>query len=135
MEKDTFQTILLAVMYDPKEKKILIGRRENDPHLEELKWCFPGGKPNHNQELETALNEKIKLKTGYGVSNLGSIFTRIAPEKRDQILIYYLCEATEGEANPGDDLVELKWVAPEEIEKHFSTSLHPNLKEYVMNLR
>jgi len=135
MKDEEFQTVLLAVIYDPKEKKILIGRRENDPHLEELKWCFPGGKPNHNQELETALSEKIKLKTGYEISNLGSIFIRIAPEKRDQILIYYLCEALEGTPTPGDDLVELKWVAPKELEKHFTTSFHPNLKEYVMNLK
>ena len=134
MKDDEFQTILLAVIYDPKEKKILIGKRESDP-IEDLKWCFPGGKPNHNQELETALNEKIRLKTGYDVSNLGSIFIRIAPEKRNQIIIYYLCEALKGEATPGDDLVELKWVSPEELEKHFTNSLHPNLKEYVMNLK
>lgn len=135
MEKNTFQTILVAVIYDPKEKKILIGKRENDPKINELTWCFPSGKPNHNQELETALNEKIKLKTGHEISNLGSIFIRIAPEKRDQILIYYLCETIEGKTLPGDDLVELKWVSPEELEKYFTTSFHPNLKEYIMNLK
>ena len=135
MEKDEFQTILLAVVYDPKEKKILLGRRENDPHLKQLTWCFPGGKPNHDDELEVALKKKVKLKTGCDVTSLGSIFIRIAPEKRDQILIYYLCEAIDGEITPGDDIVELKWVSPEEVEKHFTTSFHPNLKEYIMNLK
>lgn len=135
MEDDTFQTILLAIIYNPKEKKILMGRRENDPHVKQLTWCFPGGKPNHNQELEEVLKNKVKLKTGYEISNLGSIFIRIAPEKRNQILIYYLCEVIEGEATPGDDLVELKWVSPEKVEENFTTSFHQNLKEYIMNLK
>ncbi len=134
MKDNKFQTILLAMVYNPKDKKILIGKRENDP-VEKLTWCFPGGKPDYEQELEDALKNKIKNKTGYETSNLGAVFIRIAPEKRDQILIYYLCEVIGGEEKPGDDLVELKWVSPEELEDHFTTSFHPNLKEYIMNLK
>ena len=133
--ENKFQTILLAVIYNPKDKKILIGKRAKDPHVKELRWCFPGGKPNYKEELEEALKNKIKKKTGYEISNLGAVFIRIAPEKRDQILIYYLCEAIKGKEKPGEDLSELKWVSPEELEKHFTTSFHPNLKEYIMNLK
>ena len=135
MKDQKFQTVLLAVIYDPKNKKILLGKREKDPHVKELKWCFPGGKPNYKEELETALKNKIKNKTGYEISNLGCIFIRIAPEKRDQILIYYLCEVLGGKEKSGNDLIELKWVSPEDVEKHFTTSFHPNLKEYIMNLK
>jgi ADP-ribose pyrophosphatase YjhB (NUDIX family) len=135
MKDNKFQTILLGLVYNPKEKKILIGRRENDTNVKELKWCFPGGKPNYEKELEDSLKNKIKNKTGFNITSLGAVFIRIAPEKRDQILIYYLCEAIDGEEKPGDDLVELKWVSPEELEKHFTTSFHPNLKEYIMNLK
>ena len=134
MKDDKFQTILLAIIYNPKDKKILIGKREKDP-IKEMGWCFPGGKPNYEKELEESLKNKIKNKTGYETSNLGTIFVRIAPEKRDQVLIYYLCEVIGGNEKPNDDLKELKWVSPEELEKHFTTSFHPDLKEYIMNLK
>ncbi len=134
-KKSLFQNILLAVIFDPKTKKILIGRREKDPQIKELTWCFPGGRPSQEEELEDSLKKKIKLKTGYDVSNLGAIFAKNYPEKRDIIATYYLCEITGGEEKPGDDLVELKWVSPEELESHFTTSFHPNLKEYIINLK
>ena len=133
--KTNFQVILLGIIYDPKTKKILLGRRENDPQIKELTWCFPGGRPNHEENIEETLKKKIKLKTGLEVANLGSIFSKTYPEKRDLFAVYYLCETLEGKTTPGDDLVELKWVAPEEVEKHFTTSFHPNLKEYIINLK
>ena len=135
MKDNKFQTILLAVIYNPKEKKILIGRRENDYQLKDLKWCFPGGRPNYKEDLEESLKKKIKLKTGLDITSLGTIFSKTYPEKRDLLAIYYLCEATGGEEKPGDDLKELKWVSPEELESHFTISFHPHLKEYVLNLK
>ena len=134
-EKMAFENILLAIIYDPKTKKILIGRRENDPHVEKLTWCFPGGRLCNEEEIEDCLKKKIKLKTGYEISSLGAIFAKTYPEKRDLMAIYYLCEAIGGEEKPGDDLKELKWVSPEELEKHFTTSFHSHLKEYVINLK
>ena len=133
--ENKFQVILLGIIYNPKTKKILIGRRENDTQIKELTWCFPGGRPNFKEEIQESLKKKIKLKTGYNVSNLGAIFSKTYPEKRDLLSIYYLCEVTGGKEKAGDDLVELKWVAPENLEKHFTTSFHSNLKEYIMNLK
>ncbi|HDK41879.1 MAG TPA: NUDIX domain-containing protein [Candidatus Pacearchaeota archaeon] len=130
-----FSVILLGVIFDPKTRKILIGRRENDPEIPELTWCFPGGELDYKEDLDKSLKEKIKLKTGYDVKNLGTIFTKTYPEKEDLLSIYFLCEVFKGEEKPGEDMVELKWVSPEEIEKHFTTSFHPRLKEYIMNLK
>jgi len=134
-EKMKFENVLLAIIYDPKTKKILIGRRENDPHVEKLTWCFPGGRLCQEEEIEDCLKKKIKTKTGYEVSNLGAVFAKTYPEKRDLFAVYYLCEVTGGDEKVGNDLVELKWVAPEELESLFTTSFHPNLKEYLMNLK
>lgn len=130
-----FEVVLLAVIFNPKDKKILIGKRENDPNIQELGWCFPGGRPILGKDIQESLNKKIKLKTGYDVENLGAVFSKIYPEKTDLISIYYLCEVTGGKAIPGDDIKELKWVSPEDLEKHFTTSFHPHLKEYIMNLK
>jgi len=130
-----FENVLLAIVFDPRKKKILIGKRENDPNVKNLTWCFPGGKPNHSEDIDKCLKKKVKLKTGYDVENLGAVFAKTYPEKRELLAIYYLCEVTGGKENPGDDLVELKWVSPEELEKYFTTSFHPALKEYILNLQ
>jgi len=135
-ESDNFKVILLGIIFDPKTKKILIGRRENDPYIPKLSWVFPGGKATQDEELEKTLKRKIKEKTGLEIENLGSVFTtRIPSEKKDLLLIYYLCEVITGEEKSSEDLKELKWVNPEELEEHFTTSFHETLKEYIMNLK
>lgn len=133
-QKKGFRVILLGIIYNPKTKKILIGRRENDPYIKKLTWCFPGGTAD-KAELEGVLKKKIKEKTGLVVENLGSIFAKTYPEKREFLSIYFLCETIGGKEKAGDDFKELKWVKPEELEKHFTTSFHPHLKEYILNLK
>lgn len=141
MENDTsvpkgnFLIVLRGVIFNPKTKQILIGRVENDPYVKELGWLFPGGRPSPDKELEQSLKEKIKLKTGLDVESLGTIFAKTYPETRNLLAIYYLCEPVGGEEKAGDDLVELKWVEPEELEEHFTTSFHPKLKEYILGLK
>jgi len=135
MEMDKFNTILLGVIFDPAKRKILIGRRENDPYIKELTWVFPGGSLNYEEDLDAALKKKIKEKTGLDVKNLGAIFAKTYPEKKEFLSIYFLCEAVGGEAKAADDLVELKWVKPEEVENYFTTSFHPHMKEYILNLK
>jgi len=135
MEMDKFNVILLGVIFDPAKRKILIGRRENDPYIKELTWVFPGGSLNYEEDLDAALKKKIKEKTGLDVKNLGAIFSKIYPEKKEFLSIYFLCEVIGGKEKAANDLLELKWVAPEEIEKHFTTSFHSHLKEYILNLK
>ena len=135
MEMDSFNTILLGVIFDPAKRKILLGRRENDPYIKELTWVFPGGSLNYKEDLDAALKKKIKEKTGLDVKNLGAIFAKTYPEKKEFLSIYFLCEAVGGEEKAADDLVELKWVKPEEVENYFTTSFHPHMKEYILNLK
>jgi ADP-ribose pyrophosphatase YjhB (NUDIX family) len=131
----TFYPIVLGLIYDPKERKILIGKRENDPFVPELTWVFPGGKIDSEKDLECSLKEKIKTQTGFDVENLGNIFARIFSEKKDFITLYYMCEIISGEEKVGGNLKELKWVSPEDLENYFTTSFHPHLKEYILNLK
>ena len=133
--KAPFHVILLGIIFDPKKKKILIGRRENDPYIKELTWCFPGGFLNHKEDLDKTLKKRIKETTGYEVKNLGTIFSKTYPEKKEFLAIYFLCEVFGGKEKAGNGIVELKWVSPEELEKYFTTSFHSRLKEYIMNLK
>ena len=133
--KAPFHVILLGVIFDPGKRKILIGRRENDPDIPKLSWVFPGGKLLHGEDLDKKLKQMIEEETGLNVKNLGTIFSKVYPEKEDLLSVYFLCESIGGDEKPGGDLVELKWVSPDEIEKHFTTSFHPHLKEYIFNLK
>lgn len=136
MEKmEDFKVILLGIVFNPKTKKILIGRREKDPYIPQLTWCFPGGRLDINDDVENTLKKKIKEKTNLKIENLGTIFSKTYPEKRELLAVYFLCEAISGKEKAMDDFKELKWVKPEELEKHFTTSFHPHLKEYIMNLK
>ncbi len=132
---DTFQIILLGIIFDPAKRKILIGRRENDRQIPKLSWCFPGGQLSPGDDVDKTLKKKVKEKTGYEVENLGVIFTKTYPEKTDLIAVYFLCEVIKGKEKAEDDLKELKWVIPKELEKNFTISFHPQLKEYILNLK
>ena len=131
---NNFQVIVLGIIFDPKERKILIGRRENDPYFPQITWVFPGSGLTEDGEINKTLKEKIKAQTGLEVKNLGAVFAKTYEEKRDLLSIYFLCEAVKGKLKAGGDLKELKWVKATELEKYFTTSFHPRLKEYLINI-
>lgn len=134
-DKGIFLVNVLGIIFDPKTRKILIGRREKDPFMPKLTWGFPGGRPEYGEELEHYLKAEIKGKTGVEVESLGVIFAKTYPEKREFISIYYLCELTGGKEKAQGSFKEIKWVKPQDLEKHFTTSFHPKLKEYILNLK
>ncbi len=129
---NSFNNILLAIVFDPKEKKILIGKEKKDSAIS---WCFPEGKPDYSKDIDNCLKKEIKTKTGYEIENLGAVFANTYSKEKKLFAIYYLCEVVGGKEIPGNGLIELKWVSPDELEKHLTISFHPNLKEYIMNLR
>jgi len=131
----SFKVVLLGIIYDPKTRKILIGRREKDPYVPELRWTPPGGRIIPGKDLEASLKIKIKEQTGFDVVNLGNIFAMIPEEKKDFILLLYLCEVVKGKEKVGGNLKEIKWVKPEELDNHFAIAYHPYLREYILNLK
>lgn len=134
-KKGIFVVILLGIIFDPFKKKILIGRRVRDPHIKELAWAFPGGKPEYYEDLDKAIKREVKEETNLDVESLGPVFAKTYPEKMEFLSIYYLCEFKGGKEKAGEDFVELKWVKPQELKKYFKTSFHPKLKEYLMGLK
>ena len=136
MGMDKFNIILLAIIFDPAKRKILIARRGNeDEDIKNLMWQFPEGRLRYGNDVDEILERKIKKKTGLDIKNLGAVSSKIYPEKEDLLAIYFLCEVISGKEKPADDFVELKWVKPEELENYFTTSFHPHMKEYVLNLK
>lgn len=134
-EKGAFFPIVLGIVFSTKTRKILIGKRKKDKDIPKLIWSFPGGRPEHGEELEHSIKREVKEETGMDVESLGVVFAKTYPEKRDLLALYFLCEVTGGKEQAGDDFTELKWVKPEELEKYFTTSFHPKLKEYILGLK
>jgi ADP-ribose pyrophosphatase YjhB (NUDIX family) len=134
-ELNNFKVVHLGIIFDPSTKKILIGRRENDPYVPKLNWTPPGGRIISGEDLEVSLKAKIKEQTGLDVENLGNIFAMIPKEKKDFLLLLYLCEVTGGEEKVGGNLKEIKWVNPEELDDYFTIAYHPHLREYILNLK
>ena len=134
--KSPFHVILLGILFDPAKRKILIAkRREKNEDIENLTWQFPEGRLRNGEDIDKVLKAKIKEKTGYEIKNLGSVFYKTYPEKKDLLGVYFLCETVGGEEKPANDFVELKWVSPDEIESYFTASFPTRLKEYLNNLK
>lgn len=132
--KGVFLVNVLGIVYNPETRKILIGKRENDPYIKELSWTFPGGRPAYDNDLEYYLKQEIKIKTGIEVEVEKIIFTKTYPENRQFLSIYYLCTPIGGTEKAGEKFVEIKWIRPTEVKNYFTTSLHPVLFEYLKTL-
>ncbi|MFH1787252.1 MAG: NUDIX domain-containing protein [archaeon] len=132
-EYDNFKVVLVGMIYNPRDKKILIGKGNLDPSSSGG-WCFPGARLKQKDDLDKKLKEKIKEQTGYKVKNLGSIFARIPKEEPHTFIVYFLCEIFAGEEKPQNGLTELKWINPTEANKYFTENMNTRLKEYFLNL-
>jgi ADP-ribose pyrophosphatase YjhB (NUDIX family) len=133
--KGVFLVNVLGIVYNRKTRKILIGRREKDPYVKELTWCFPGGRVDCKLDVEACLKKEIKKKTGVNVEVKSLIFARISKENKKILLIYYYCETEKENAKAGEKFVEVKWVKPLEVKRYFTTSLHPKVIRFLKALK
>ncbi|MCX6807490.1 MAG: NUDIX hydrolase [Patescibacteria group bacterium] len=130
-----FLVAVLGIVYDPHTKKILIGKRNDDPYVKGLSWCFPGGRPSYDDDLEASLQNMIKIKTGLKTKVERFIFARHYPENPEILAIYYLCSVgAKTDAQAQDSFVEVKWVKPTDVRDYFTTSLHPQIWEFLQSL-
>jgi len=135
-DRGIFLVNLLAIVYDPKTKKILIGRREKDPYVKKLTWSFPGGRPAYKKDLEDYLKSEVKKKTNLNIEIKKIVFVKTYPENRRFLSIYYLAEAKNiGKEKTGEKFVEIKWVKPMEVKKYFTTSIHSSIIKFLKTLK
>ncbi len=135
-DKGVFLVNLLAIIYDSKTRKILIGKRINDPHMKKLSWVFPGGRPDYENDLEHNMRNEVKENTNLEVNIKKVVFAKTYPELREFLSVYYLCEplGDVDKAVAQDNLVELKWIKPTKVTNYFTTSIHPKILEYLKSL-
>lgn len=126
---------LVAIVYNKKLNKILIGRRTKDQFIKQLSWSFPGGRPEYSQDLEMSLKQEIRKKTGINSIEIENIiFARITPEIENQAIIYYYCETEQKEIKAGEKFIEVKWIDAKDYKKYFKTSIHKKIISFLREL-
>jgi ADP-ribose pyrophosphatase YjhB (NUDIX family) len=129
MESTKFKVKLVGVIFDPKKRKVLIGKGKG-----ERRYSFLEGDLIPDEELDKELKRITKEKTGFIIHNLGTIYSENALENKEELKIYFLCEATEGEEKKGKDIEEIIWIKPSEVEKKLETKFPTRLKEFITGL-
>ena len=133
IEKGKFLVTVQAIVFDQKTKKILIGKREKDPYIKKLTWCFIGGRAEYD-ELENPITNIVKENTGLDVEVKEVVHAKTYPEERKIIAIYYKVIKKGGELKKSDKFVELKWIKPTEVSDYFTTSLHDKVLAFLKKL-
>lgn len=101
--------------------KILLGKKEgNEGHPISGEWHFPGGHLDKNEEPEDAVKREVKEETGLDVE-IHQLVDVTSNTGRDQendlpIQVFYHVEADSKDAKPSDDLQEVEWFNPSEVE-------------------
>jgi ADP-ribose pyrophosphatase YjhB (NUDIX family) len=124
-----FKVKIIGILFNPSARKILIGRNKGENDL-----SFLEGVLKYDEELDVGLKRVAKDKTGYKVHNLGAIYAENKLKEKEELRLYFLCEATEGKEKLGKNVEEIKWIPPKEVTKFIKAKLPPRLKEYILNL-
>ena len=100
-----------------KNNQYLIVQRNKNKHLG-LKWEFPGGKVNVNENFEDALKREIQEELNIKIIIIKKIAEeKYKDEKIDIILHYYLCSQKNGTITLSEH-ENLAWVAKKDFEKY-----------------
>lgn len=126
---DKFNVKIIGILFNPSTRRILVGKNFGDKHL-----SFLEGDLKYDEELDVGLKRVTKEKTGYIIHNLGAVYARNRLKKKDEMQVFFLCEATEGRQRPGKKVAELRWIKPKEVEKMIHEKLPTRLREYIFNL-
>lgn len=125
--------VVLGIVYNTKTRKILIGLRKKDILVEKLSWAFPGGKPEESEAPECAVAREIKEETNLDAEVKQLILSRTPEESEKLFLNYYFCTTEQTKTKP-NEFKKLKWIKPNEVEKYFTTSIHPKILEFLKAL-
>jgi ADP-ribose pyrophosphatase YjhB (NUDIX family) len=97
-----------------REGRVLLGRRNDEPSAG--LWDIPGGFLNEHEHPEEALRREVREETGLDIE-IGEFLGVWMQEyvHRNVLCLTWLARPAGGEERPGDDLVELRWFAPDEL--------------------
>lgn len=106
-----------AAIIENSEGKFLIGKRKTFP---KDMWVFPGGGMNFGETSKQAAIREVKEETGLQIelNELIKVEELLVPEtKIHRVIFFYRAKIIGGSESPSSDLIELRWLLPEEIAK------------------
>jgi 8-oxo-dGTP diphosphatase len=109
------------------ENRVLLIRRGGPPL--EGEWSIPGGMLEVGESLRDGVRRELQEETGLEVlvHDLIEAFDRIMPDAEGRwryhfVILDYLCEATNGAARAGSDVVDVAWALEEELPRFSLTA-------------
>jgi 8-oxo-dGTP diphosphatase len=117
MTKYEFRVVVKALITEKGE--VLLGRKEeDDDHEIGGEWHILGGHLEKGEQVEEAVKREVKEETGLDVEVHQIVDTSAfawGGDEKDAVQIVLHCEAEDRDAEPRDDLQEVRWVPPAEV--------------------
>lgn len=109
-----------------KDGRVLLIRRGKEPSYG--LWSIPGGAVNLGEELRAATRREVREECGIeiDVTDMVEVLDRVVRDSDDRIqyhyvLIDYLARWASGEPAPSSDVLEARWVAPDDLSRYQMT--------------
>ncbi len=97
-----------------RDGRVLLGRRAFDPGAG--LWDLPGGFVDEDEHPEAALHRELAEETGLEIEPTAFLGIWMQPyDGRTVLCLTWLARPVGGSERAGDDLVELRWFAPDEL--------------------
>jgi 8-oxo-dGTP diphosphatase len=96
-----------------RDGRVLLGRRRSDPGRG--LWDLPGGFLHEGEDALAGLRREVREETALEIELREFLGCWNEPYwDRNVLCLTWLADAGRGEEQAGDDLVELRWFAPDE---------------------
>jgi 8-oxo-dGTP diphosphatase len=120
---DALPRVGSALLVKDERGRILLGQRNKDP--QRGSWVIPGGKIQAFERIAEAAVRELREETGLTVE-VGSqfrVYEIVNPPNEHRIVIYSWAKVIGGTPKASDDLSEVRFFRPDELDDISVTSL------------